>query len=158
VTLDSGTVAVLPSPAEAPPPPTCGRKKAEPTVAIRPEVPEWARKAAARNTPAEMAAVPEAALVLEPASDAPAPKKGRAPKAAKAKTPAKTAKAEPATPGSLRAIGNGWLDHMRAKGSSASTLSSYRNDLEVAHEFFGEVRAADLSADQVARFNASKMF
>jgi site-specific recombinase XerD len=98
-------------------------------------------------------AVPEAAPAVEPAT----PKKGRAPKAAKAKKPDETAKAEPPAPaGSLRAIGNGWLDHMKAKGSSASTLSSYAADLNVAHEFFGNVKAAEVTADQVAKFHVSK--
>jgi hypothetical protein len=159
VTLENGTVAVLPNPADAPAPPKGSRrKKPEPTVATKPEVPEFAKRAAARDTVAEMAAVPEVAPVAEPAHETPAPtKKGRAPTAAKAKATGKTAKAEPAAPpGSLRAIGNGWLDHMKAKGSSASTLSSYAADLDVAHAFFGEVKAAEVTADQIKKFESSK--
>src|SRR5262245_45914358 len=91
VTLDSGTVAVLPNPTDAPAPLKRGRKtKPEPTVATKTEVPEWAQRAATRDTAAEMAAVPEAAPITEPAPETPAPKKGRAPKAAKA--PVKTEK------------------------------------------------------------------
>ena len=162
VTLDTGATVVLPNPADAPPPSKrVGRKKTPPTVAAKgapgaaaTELPTWAKRAASRGTSAEMAAVREAAPKAEPVADPPAPKRGRLPKTAKTRRPGKAAPATP--PDSLRAVGNGWLDAMRAKGSSASTLSSYGIDLEVAHEFFGDLKAAEVTADRVAKFNASR--
>jgi hypothetical protein len=152
VAIDATAVAVLPNPADAPAPPKRGRKaKPEPTVATKTEVPEWAQRAAGRDTAAEMAAVPEAAPVVE----APAPKKGHAPKPPKAKAAGKATPA--ATPGSLRAIGDAWLESLRAAGHTPSTVSSYGNDLAIAYEHLGaDTAAADLTEKQIAGFNASK--
>jgi hypothetical protein len=159
VVLDNGTVAVLPNPADAPAPPKAPRnRKPEPTVATKAEVPGWAKRAAARDTAAEMAPVPEAAPMAKPApaTTPPASRRARAPKAAKVPAPAKGKATPPAPAGSLRAIGNGWLDHMKAKGSAPSTLSSYAADLDVAHEFFGDAKATEVTADQIAKFEVSK--
>jgi hypothetical protein len=148
VKIDAGTTVVLPNPADAPAPPKPKRsKKPAPTVA---EVPDWAERAAARDTAAEMATVPEAV----PVADTPAPKKGRAPKA-KAKPAAKETPA--ATPGSLRAIGDGWLESLRDAGHTPSTVSSYGNDLAIAYEHLGaDASAAAITEKQIASFNASK--
>jgi hypothetical protein len=164
VTLESGTVAVLPNPAGAPAPKTGkgGRKgKAASTKSDSPAtaalVPEWAQRAAARNTPAEMAAVPPVETAAEPTPEAPAATKGRAPKAKAAPTPTKNATETPAAaPGSLRAIADAWLASLQDAGHTPSTVSSYRNDMEVAHEFFGDISAGDMTEKQVATFNASK--
>jgi hypothetical protein len=151
VKLDTGTTVVLPTPMDAPAPPKPSRrKKAQPTVATKAEVPDWAQRAATRDTAAEMAAVPEAA----PVAEAPAPKKGRAPKpkATPALKPAPTT-----TPGSLRAIGDAWLESLRAAGHTPSTVSSYGNDLEIAYEHLGaDTAAGTITERQIAGFNASK--
>jgi hypothetical protein len=151
VAIDASTTAVLANPADAPPPPPkrpARSKKSAPTVA---EVPDWAKRAAARNTATEMAAVPEVAPVAEP----PATKKGRAQKA-KAKPVAKETPA--AKPGSLRAIGTAWIDSLRADGHSVSTVTSYGNDLELAYEHLdGDRAAAGLTERQIAGFNASAL-
>jgi hypothetical protein len=167
VTLANGTVAVLPNPGDAPPPPPKRpgkKKKAAPTVvtnaptaARATEVPDWAKRAAAHDTPAEMAAVSEVVTsAAEPGPEAPvaAAKRGRKPKAgAPAPEPGK-ADAPAATPGSLRAIGNAWIDHLRADGHSVSTVASYGNDLEVAYEHLGgDVAAAGLTERQIQGFN-----
>jgi hypothetical protein len=154
VKIDATTVAVLPNPTDAPAPPKAKRsKKAAPTVT---EVPDWAKRAATRDTATEMAAVPEAAPVAAPADaapEAPAPK-GRARKA-------KAKPADNATPaarlGSLRATGDAWLDSLRAAGHTPSTVSSYGNDLEIAYEHLGaDTAAATITEKQIAAFNASK--
>ena len=142
-------IEILPVPSDPTPPKPAGRKrKVEPTVATKPAVPDWAKRAAAHDTPAEMAAVPEAA------PEAPAAKKGRTPKPGKPKA----APAKPATPkaaaGSIRAIGTAWIDSIRAAGHTPSTVSSYGADLEAVFEFFGEATpAADLTEKQIAKFN-----
>jgi hypothetical protein len=126
------------------------------------EVPDWAKKAAARDTTAEMAAVPETAptpeAMAEPATAAPVAKKGRAPKAAKPAPKKAAAKETPAaTPGSLRAIGDGWLGSLKAAGHTPSTLSSYGNDLAIAYEHLGaETQAATITEKQITAFNTSK--
>jgi hypothetical protein len=155
VAIDATTVAVLPNPVDAAAPPKRGRKaKPEPTIATKAEVPEWAKRAAARDTGAEMAAVTEAAPVVEPAPEAPTSKKGRTPKAAK---PKPASKAPAAAPGSLRAIGDGWLESLRAAGHTPSTVSSYGNDLAIAYEHLGaDTVAATITEKQIAGFNASK--
>jgi hypothetical protein len=154
VALENGTVAVLPTPADAPAPRKPGRKKKpEPTVATKSEMPDWAKGAASRDTTAEMAAVPEATPPADLAPEAPTPKKGRT-KKAKAKP---AAKETPATPGSLRAIGDAWLESLRAAGHTQSTVSSYGNDLGIAYEHFGsDAVAATITERQIAGFNASK--
>jgi len=164
VTIETGTTAVLPNPTDAPPPPKRpGRsKKAAPTVATKAvpgatavEVPEWAKRAAARDTAAEMAAVPEAAPVAQPSPEAPTPRKGRAPKPPKAK-PVPVADGA-AAPDSLRAIGAAWIESIRSAGHSVSTVSSYGNDLEVAYEYLdGSAPAAGITEKQIAAFNISK--
>jgi hypothetical protein len=162
--IDSRTTVVLPSPADAPPAPKAQarNKKAPPTVATKAapdvpatEVPEWAKRAAARTTAAAMAAVPEAAPAPPPNAAAP---KGHA---AKAPKPSKSAPTKPdpaiAKPGSLRAIGHAWIESIRSAGHSKSTVSSYANDLEVAYEVLdGNSAAADLTERQIATFNESK--
>jgi hypothetical protein len=148
VKIDAGTTVVLPNPTDAPATPKPSRKKkAPPTVA---EIPDWAKRAATRDTTAEMAAVPEAA----PVADAPAPKKGRAPKA----TAKPAAKATPtATPGTLQAIGDAWLDSLRAAGHTPSTVSSYGNDLAIAFAHLGaDTAAGTITERQIASFDASK--
>jgi hypothetical protein len=141
VKLDAATTVVLPSPADAPAPPKAAKaKKPAPTVAMR-------------STPdADMATVPEAASATEAtkATDPP-PTRPHAPKA-KPSSKAET----PAAPGSLRAVGAAWIESLRTAGHSVSTVSSYTNDLEVAHGFFGDARAADLTETQIAAFNESK--
>jgi hypothetical protein len=174
VALENGTTAVLPNPGDAPPPSKSGRRKAqranevgpasgeptpppkpagrkrrtEPTVATKPDVPDWARRAAAHDTPSEMAAVSDA----QPAAQ-PAPKRGRParPKpAAKETSPA-------AVPGTLRAIGSAWIESLRADGHSVSTVASYGMDLEVAYEHLGaDTVAAEITERQIAGFNVSK--
>jgi hypothetical protein len=120
-------------------------------------MPDWAKRAAGRDTAAEMATVSDAAPVVEPAPETPTPKKGRAPKAGK-RAPNKAAPKEaPAAPGSLRAIGDGWLASLRAAGHTPSTISSYGNDLEIAYEHLGQDTAAGtITEKQIAAFNASK--
>jgi hypothetical protein len=151
VTAQSETLGTVTIPDATPAPPKRPRKtKPEPTVATKAEVPEWAQRAAARDTVAEMAALPEAA----PVADSPAPKKGRAPKpkATPALKPAPTS-----TPGSLRAIGDAWLESLRAAGHTPSTVSSYGNDLEIAYEHLGaDTAAGTITERQIAGFNASK--
>jgi hypothetical protein len=166
VTLENGTTVVLQNPAGAPPPskrPGRGPKPV-PTVATKPakgapgtEVPDWAKRAAARDTAKEMAAVSDGAVTPEPTPAAlvAVPKTGRPPTAAKAKDPAR----EPpiAKPGSLRAIGNAWIESLRAAGHSKSTVSSYSADLEVAYEVLdGDSAATDLTEKQIIAFNESK--
>jgi hypothetical protein len=157
VTLENGTVAT-PNPADAPPPPrkSAGRKrKAEPRVATKTEVPEWAKRAAAHNTPADMAAVPDAAPAPEAAAPAPAPKKRHGAKPAKP-NPATNA-APAAAPGSLRAVGAAWIDSLRADGHSVSTVASYGNDLGVAYEVLGaDIAAEGITAKQIAAFDRCK--
>jgi hypothetical protein len=137
--------------------PKRGRKAIQPGTPPA-DLPDWAKRAAARDTANEMAAVPEAAPTPPATPETLPPKKGRAPKAA---TPARK-KAAPtetpaAIPGSLRAIGNGWLDALRDAGHTPSTLSSYANDLEVAYEHFGETKvAAEITEKEIAAFNASR--
>jgi hypothetical protein len=117
------------------------------------DVPEWAQRAANRDTPAEMAAVPEAPSTPAPVPVAPNAKEGRPPKPAKPKTAAPT----PAAPGSLRAIGDCWLASLRAAGHTPSTISSYGNDLAIAYEHLGGDSAASaLTEKQIAAFNESK--
>jgi hypothetical protein len=159
VTINSGTTLALLNPADAPAPPKAKRsKKVEPTVALKAEVPDWAKRAATRDTAAEMAAVSEAAPVAAPTADAApeaaAPKKGRAPKA----TERPAANVMPtATPGSLRAIGDAWLASLRNAGHTPSTVSSYGNDLEFAYEHLGaDTAAGTITEKQIAGFNASK--
>jgi hypothetical protein len=147
VTPQSETLGTVTIPDAAPtaPPKRSRKAKPEPTVATKAEVPEWAQRAAARDTAAEMAAVPES-----PVSE-PAPTKGRAAK------PPKAPESPAATPGSLRAIGNGWLGSLRAAGHTPSTISSYGNDLEIAYEHLGaDTAAGTLTEKQIAGFNASK--
>jgi hypothetical protein len=148
VRVVSGTVAVLPNPADAPAPPKRGRPtKPAPTVATKAEVPDWAKRAAARDTAAEMAAVPEAPPVAEPTP----PKRRRAAK------PEQTPTARAAKPGSLRAVGTSWIDAIRKNGASASTVSSYGNDLEVAYQFLdGDAPASGITEKQIAAFDKCK--
>jgi hypothetical protein len=130
------------------------------TVAIlKAEVPEWAQRAAARDTASEMAAVPESSPVTEGATETPTPTptKGRAPKATKAMTEPDGAAATPAVPGSVRAVGIGWLESLRAAGHSPATTSSYENDLAVAYEHFGaDAPASEITEHHIATFNASE--
>jgi hypothetical protein len=150
VALDASTVAVLPNPADAPAPPKRGRKKPQPTVAAKAEVPAWVRKAEAGPPVATAVEV-----TPEPVPEAPAPKKGRATKAAKTKPAAKATLG--AAPGSLRAIGDAWLESLRAAGHTPSTVSSYGNDLAIAYEHLGaDTVAATITEKQIAGFNASK--
>jgi hypothetical protein len=142
--------AVTPTPTDTLPPKPAGRKrKPEPTVATKTEVPAWAKRAAAHDTAAEMAAVPEAA----PEAEAPpTPKRRRAAKPEPTPAAAATAKA-----GSLRAIGNGWIEAIRANGASVSTVSSYSNDLEVAYGFLdGDAPAGGITEKQIASFDKCK--
>jgi hypothetical protein len=137
-------------------------KKAPTPVA---EVPGWAKRAAGRNTPAEMAAATptDAAPVASdaPATPASATKPPRAPRATATTKPVKLKAApkvdglKPAAPGSLRAVGDGWLASLKAAGHTPSTISSYGNDLAIAYEHFGEGQAAEITEKQVAAFNAS---
>ena len=63
MTIDTGTTVVLPNPADAPAPPKAkGRRRPSPR-SREAEVADWAKRAAARDTAAEMAAGPEAAPV-----------------------------------------------------------------------------------------------
>jgi hypothetical protein len=158
VTIENGTTVVLPAPADAPAPAKGGRKKKQPIVATAAaEVPDWAKRAAGRDTAAEMATVPDAAPVPEPAPESPKARKGRVPRAAKPAPTKAIPKEAPATPGSLRAIGDGWLDSLRAAGHSPSTVSSYGNDLAIAYDHLGaDTAASSISEKQIAAFNASK--
>ena len=63
-----------------------------------------------------------------------------------------------ATPGSLRAIGNAWIDVAPGRGPlGLARVSSYTNDLEVAYEFLGgDTAAAEITEKQIAAFNVSK--
>jgi hypothetical protein len=156
----------------APASPKTGRKKKSaptPRVDATPaEVPEWAKRAAARDTAAEMAAVParEADAPSESSGDlgvqgptgaTPASKKGR-PSKPKAAPKAAVPDATPAKPGSLRAIGSAWIEALRANGHSVSTVSSYTNDLELAYEFLGgDGPAKDLTERQIAGFNSCNL-
>ena len=81
----------------------------------------------------------------------PAPKKART-------TKEKAKEATPnAAPGSLRAIGDGWLDSLRAAGHTPSTVSSYGNDLAIAYDHLGaDTAAATITEKQISAFNASK--
>jgi hypothetical protein len=165
VTLDDGTVAVLPDPAEAPAPRKRARKaKPEPTVASKTE----ARRAAARDTTAEMAKVPETTVTSNSSDEldvrsegtTPAPKNRRTSKPkGRPKTPKSTAEllAPAAKAGSLRAIGDTWLEVLRADGHTPATVSSYANDLGIAYEHLGGNTPADeITVKQIAAFNASK--
>src|SRR5262245_35756904 len=116
-------------------------------------VPDWAKRAEAG--PALANAVETAA---EPAPEMPTQKeKSRATKAEKPKTKPAAKEPPPATPGSLRAIGQGWLESLRKAGHTPSTISSYGNDLEIAYEHLGaNTVAAEITERQVAGFNASK--
>jgi hypothetical protein len=137
-------------------------KKATRTPAVatpKAEVPEWAQRAAARDTASEMAAVPEPSPVTEGATETPTPTptKGRAPKATKAKPDPDGAAATPVVPRSVRAVGMGWLESLRAAGHSPATTSSYENDLAVAYEHFGtDAPASEINEEQIATFNASE--
>jgi hypothetical protein len=74
-------------------------------------------------------------------------------KSARAK--AADAKPKPVAPGSVFGIGAAWLADLRLAGHTPSTIASYENDLEIDVEFFGERLAADLTAADIARFDAS---
>lgn len=143
-----GTVTI-PDAAPVPPRPAGRNRKPQPTVVTKPDVPDWAQRAAARDTAAEMAAVPEVAPVARPTP----PKKRRGtsdPKPAPKATPAPK-------PGSLRAIGSGWIAAIRKSGASTSTVSSYGNDLEVAYEFLdGDAPASGITEKQIAAFAKCK--
>jgi hypothetical protein len=159
VTIENGATLVLPNPADAPQPKAAGRKKkAASTVTGAPpgtEVPDWAKRAAARDTAAEMAAVPQAAPTPEATPGPPVAKKGRAGRHPKAK-PAGVADGA-AKPGSLRAIGSAWIEALRAGGHTKSTLSSYAKDLDLAYEFLGaDVGASEITEKQIAAFNTCK--
>ena len=124
VTLENGTTVVLPNPADAPAPPKSGRKKKpEPALVTKAEVPDWAKRAAARDTAAEMAAVPERTsaqvvrrLGVQAVPAAARPRRRAAPQVREGE--GRTAKDAPAaTPGSLRAIGNAWIDVAPRRGT-----------------------------------------
>jgi hypothetical protein len=138
VTLDSGTVATLPNPADAPPPKPARKRKAEPTVAAKADVPE---------------ATPPAAH----APVAPTPKKGRGTKPGKPE-PKPTTDVPAATLGSLRAIGDAWIAALKAQGHTKSTVSSYGADLELAYEHIGgDIAAGAITERQVTAFGTSAL-
>jgi hypothetical protein len=168
VTAESKALGTVTIPDAPPAPKPAGRKrKPEPTVATKAAVPEWAKRAAARDTAAEIVAVPDRGAdatskspddlsVQDVPNASPLSKKGRARPKARPKTTAAEDPA-PVKAGSLRAIGAAWIESLRADGHSVSTVASYGMDLEVAYEHLGaDTTAAAITERQIAGFNTSK--
>ncbi len=61
-------------------------------------------------------------------------------------------------PATLKTIAEGWLNSMRERGKTASTVASYGGDLELAMRHFEASRVAGLiTPDDIAAFEASDL-
>ena len=149
VKIDAGTTVVLPNPADAPAPPKTTRtKKAAPTVA---EVPGLGRSAPPRAT-----RPPRWPRRPRPRRWPTRPPRRRAAPRRPRPSPRRTRRPPPRA-GSLRAIGDAWLDSLRAAGHTPSTVSSYGNDLAIAYDALRRRhRRRHDHGEQIAAFNASK--
>ncbi len=61
-------------------------------------------------------------------------------------------------PATLKTIADRWLNDMRARGKTPSTVASYLGDLGLAMKFFEASRVArSITADDIAAFEASDL-
>lgn len=162
VTMENGTTLVLPNPADAPAPPKRKAKngtepkvieKDGPVGPVTDDIPEWARKAAAKKSGDE--GWPADAATEAPQAPAQAPAKANAPRKPKAAPDAPTSRL-PASKGSIRAVGMDWLDRLTKDGHTEATVASYARDLEIAFEWFGAETPASEAATRLAEFNESE--
>lgn len=117
-----------------------GKKKAAAPAA---EIPDWARTA-------------EVGPLANAASEADPPE-SHAPEAAFA-TVAELPRPTPDGPATLKAIADGWLQDMRARGKTGATVASYAGDLALAMKFFDCSRVAGaITSEEITAYEASDL-
>ncbi len=61
-------------------------------------------------------------------------------------------------PATLKAIADGWLSDMRARGKTPATVKSYEGDLALAMKFFDASRVAGaITSEEIAAYEASEI-
>lgn len=126
--------------APAAPPKPRGKKKAATAPA---DVPAWVKGAEAGPVAGDTTVTP-AATEFEIAVDT-APKPPPPPIAADA-------------PATLKAIADGWLSDMRARGKTPATVKSYEGDLAIAMKFFDASRVAGaITSEEIAAYETSEI-